>query len=51
MVEPLSLDSLASDVQIPAGNYVLATSRGELPVQFQAFAIAAGETTKVKLQW
>lgn len=46
-----SLHTLMHDVQLAAGNYVLATQRGEQPPQFQMFEMRSGQTTTLRIAW
>lgn len=46
-----SLHTLVNDVQLAAGNYLLATQRGEQPPQFQTFEVRSDQTTTLRVTW
>lgn len=46
-----TLRTLSKDVQLPAGDYVLAMQRGEAAASFERFHVAAGDTTTVSVRW
>jgi hypothetical protein len=46
-----SLKTLADDVKMAQGNYVLATRRGEEPPQFQTFEVTTDATTVLLVRW